>query len=56
MSEALGYVRNGSDWATRRGQVAELQRWRLTRDAWAARRRSDIELSGVEECKPVLGL
>jgi len=56
VSEALGYQRNGTAWATRRGEVAELQCWRLTRDAWASRRRTDIELSGVQECKPVLGL
>jgi RimJ/RimL family protein N-acetyltransferase len=56
VSEALGYERNGTAWATRRGEAAELQCWRLTRDAWASRRRTDIELSGVEECKPVLGL
>jgi RimJ/RimL family protein N-acetyltransferase len=56
VSEALGYARNGTDWATRRGEPAQLLRWRLTRDEWAPRRRTDIELSGVEECKPVLGL
>jgi RimJ/RimL family protein N-acetyltransferase len=56
VSEALGYRRNGTDWATRRGEPAELLRWRLTRDDWARRRRTDIELSGVEECRPVLGL
>jgi RimJ/RimL family protein N-acetyltransferase len=56
VSEGLGYERNGTAWATRRGEAAELQCWRLTREAWAARRRTDIELSGVEECRPVLGL
>jgi RimJ/RimL family protein N-acetyltransferase len=56
VSEALGYARNGTCWATRRGEAAELLRWRLTRDVWASRRRTDIELSGVQECKPVLGL
>lgn len=56
VSEALGYARNGTAWATRRGEAAELLRWRLTRDAWARRRRADIELCGVEACKPVLGL
>jgi RimJ/RimL family protein N-acetyltransferase len=55
VSAALGYTRNGTCWATRRGEPAELLRWRLTRDQWALRRRTDIELSGVEECKPVLG-
>jgi RimJ/RimL family protein N-acetyltransferase len=56
VSEAVGYSRNGSSWATRRGEPAELLGWRLTRDDWRARRRTDIELSGVEECKPVLGI
>ncbi|MFF5085112.1 GNAT family N-acetyltransferase [Actinoplanes sp. NPDC000266] len=56
VSESLGYTRNGSDWATRRGEPAELQRWRLTRAAWTPRRRPDITLTGVEECKPALGL
>jgi RimJ/RimL family protein N-acetyltransferase len=56
VSEALGYTRNGTCWDTRRGEAAELLRWRLTRDEWAPRRRADIELSGVEECRPVLGL
>jgi RimJ/RimL family protein N-acetyltransferase len=56
VSEALGYTRNGTSWGTRNGRAAELLRWRLTREEWAPRRRADIELSGVEECKPVLGL
>ena len=56
VSEALGYTRNGTDWATRRGEPAELLRWRMTRDQWLTRRRTDIELSGVAGCKPVLGL
>jgi RimJ/RimL family protein N-acetyltransferase len=56
VSEALGYTRNGTSWATRGGHPARLQGWRLTREEWAPRRRADIELSGVEECKPVLGL
>jgi RimJ/RimL family protein N-acetyltransferase len=56
VSEASGYTRNGTAWATRRGEPAQLQGWRLTRDEWAARRRDDISLAGVEECKPVLGL
>ncbi len=56
VSEALGYSRNGTDWATRRSEPAELQRWRLTRADWERRRRADITLSGVAECRPVLGL
>jgi RimJ/RimL family protein N-acetyltransferase len=56
VSEALGYTRNGTEWATRRGEPAQLLRWRMTRAGWLSRRRTDIELSGVAECKPVLGI
>lgn len=56
VSEALGYEPNGSNWATRRGDAAQLNRWRLSRERWEANRRSDIELTGVAECLPVLGL
>jgi RimJ/RimL family protein N-acetyltransferase len=56
VSQALGYQPNGLDWATRRGEPAELYRWRLTREQWSARRRDDIELVGVAECLPVLGI
>lgn len=56
VSEALGYQRNGTDWATRRGEPGELYRWRLTREQWAERRREDIELVGVAECRAVFGI
>ena len=54
VSELLGYQPNGTDWATRRGESALLNRWRLERADWQPNRRSDIELSGVDECKAVL--
>jgi len=56
VSQALGYQPNGLDWSTRRGDAAEISRWRLTRDAWSTGRRDDIELIGVAECLPVLGI
>ena len=56
VSRSLGYEQNGSSWATRRGVPAPMCRWLLTRDRWAQQRRSDIELIGVEACRPVLGL
>jgi RimJ/RimL family protein N-acetyltransferase len=56
VSAALGYTRNGSSWDTRRGEPAEIHLWRLTRDQWSAGRRDDIELAGVDECLPVLGI
>lgn len=56
VSERLGYERNGMAWATHQGQPVLGQRWRLMRETWAARRRNDISLSGVDECRAVLGL
>jgi RimJ/RimL family protein N-acetyltransferase len=56
VSQALGYQPNGVDWATRRGAAAQLNRWRLTREHWSTGRRDDIELLGVTECLPVLGI
>ena len=51
VSETLGYERNGTDWDTRRGEPALVQRWRITRGQWLPRRRDDIALSGVEACR-----
>jgi RimJ/RimL family protein N-acetyltransferase len=56
VSRSLGYEENGCTWATRRGQPAELQRWRLRRERWEQHRRDDITLHGVDECRPVFGL
>ena len=56
VSRALGYEPNGTDWATRRGVPAPLNRWRLTRQRWEQARRADIRLAGVGECLPVLGI
>jgi RimJ/RimL family protein N-acetyltransferase len=56
VSEAVGYVPNGVTWATRRGEAAEINRWRLTRERWLRGRRDDIELVGVTDCLPVLGI
>ena len=56
VSRRLGYRPNGTDWDTRRGEAGQIQRWRLTRDTWERVRRTDIDLLGVEQCRPVLGL
>jgi RimJ/RimL family protein N-acetyltransferase len=56
VSRTLGYEPNGTTWDTRRGEAVQLQCWRLTRDAWDRIRRDDIELVGVQECLPALGL
>ncbi len=56
VSQALGYQKNGLTWATRQGEPALLQRWRLTREKWEENRRDDIELHGVEAALSSLGL
>jgi len=56
VSRGLGYAPNGSEWATRQGRPALLNRWRLTRDVWEQHRRDDIELHGVEACRALLPL
>jgi RimJ/RimL family protein N-acetyltransferase len=56
ISRDLGYAPNGSDWATRMGEPALLNRWRLTREVWEQRRRSDIRLHGVDACRAMLPL
>jgi RimJ/RimL family protein N-acetyltransferase len=56
VSQAVGYLPNGLDWATRRGEAAEMNRWRMTRQRWSERRRDDITVTGVDECLPVLGI
>lgn len=56
VSERLGYERNGTAWATQYGQPVLGQRWRLGRQMWAAQRRNDIAVSGVDECRAALSL
>jgi RimJ/RimL family protein N-acetyltransferase len=56
VSRRLGYEPNGFDWATRQGEPALLNRWRLTRDNWEHQRRSDIQLHNIEACRALLPL
>jgi RimJ/RimL family protein N-acetyltransferase len=56
VSRRLGYEPNGHEWATRQGEPALLNRWRLARDSWERRRRDDIRLHGVEACHALLPL
>ena len=56
ISQGLGYDPNGSEWATRQGEAALLNRWRLTRDTWDRRRRDDIQLHNLEACHALLPL
>jgi RimJ/RimL family protein N-acetyltransferase len=56
ISRRLGYEPNGCDWATRRGEPALLNRWRLSRSTWEPRRRDDIQLHNIEACHTFLPL
>ncbi|GAA3116162.1 RimJ/RimL family protein N-acetyltransferase [Kribbella aluminosa] len=56
ISRSLGYAPDGFDWATRRGEPALLNRWRLNRQTWEQHRRSDIELHNVDACHALLPL
>ncbi|HTW98633.1 MAG TPA: GNAT family protein [Acidimicrobiales bacterium] len=53
---ALGYAENGHELVLRRGQPARHLGFRLDRDTWSSRRRSDITLTGLETCKEMFGL
>lgn len=56
VSLSLGYERNGTGWDSRRGESAVIQRWRLPSPVWNGRRRKDIELDGVAECRQMWGI
>ncbi len=51
-----GYEPNGTKRMLRRGEAADLLRFRLGREEWAASRRDDIELVGVEGVRDLLGI
>jgi hypothetical protein len=56
VSRTLGYEPNGTDWATRQGERAQLQRWKLTRQVWQASRRDDNLIHGIEAARTLLPL
>ena len=56
VSERFGYEPNGLAWATHQGKPVLGQQWRLDRETWRARRRSDITMSGVSDCRRTLGI
>lgn len=56
VSRALGYSENGTDWDTRQGEPAPIQRWRLVRESWLPHRRGDIALHGVATCRQLLSI
>jgi RimJ/RimL family protein N-acetyltransferase len=55
VTRSLGYEANGEDVQLRREVPDRLLRFRMTRAAWEGVRRHDIELEGLEPCRPLLG-
>jgi RimJ/RimL family protein N-acetyltransferase len=56
VSRSLGYEPNGNAWASRRGEAALLERWRLTRESWSRTRSDDVVVQGAEACRHTLGM
>ena len=53
----LGYAPNGGTDRLRRGELARTLHFEMPRAHWEANlRRDDIELHGVEACRPLFGL
>jgi RimJ/RimL family protein N-acetyltransferase len=50
-SRALGYTERGRGIAARRGRPESIAYFRLERADWAAQRRDDITLTGLEPCR-----
>ena len=55
VSLRVGYVPDGEQLIARRGEPTVHQSFRLTREAWEQRRRSDIAVDGLEPCLALLG-
>lgn len=55
VSEKLGYTPNGEKLHAPRGAVVRERCYRLDRATWQARRRDDIELIGLDECRAMFG-
>ena len=56
VSRSLGYEKNGEDVKMRRDVADRQVRLRLTRASWEERRRSDIEIEGLDPCRSMFGL
>ena len=55
VTRSLGYQDNGSYTDSREGKAAQHLRFVLTRDRWEQYRRDDIQVSGFDPCRPLLG-
>ncbi|MDQ1701928.1 MAG: hypothetical protein QOF57_1180 [Frankiaceae bacterium] len=56
VSAKLGYAEDGVSRLSPRGELVVEQRLRLTRERWATGRRNDIDIVGLDACRPWFGL
>lgn len=56
VSRALGYVEDGTETHAPRGRRAVEQRFVMTRDAWRARERPGVTVTGFAPCRAMFGL
>lgn len=56
VSRRIGYQDNGMERMAREGAVAEMQRFRLTRQDWERHRAVDVRVDGFDRCRPLFGL
>jgi RimJ/RimL family protein N-acetyltransferase len=55
VTRKLGYEPNGDHYLEVEGKARRELRYTLTRERWAATRRDDIEIEGLEPCLPFFG-
>lgn len=56
VSEKVGYADNGRHLTSRGGEQVESCRFRLTRDAWLAGERPEVDLDGIDAVRRQLGI
>lgn len=56
VSRAVGYEPNGFDRLAPQGVARELQRWRMSREAWAERPRPPVGIEGLDACLELFGI
>lgn len=56
VSKSLGYVENGNEIASFRGQPVRVVRLRLDRETWLEHRRDDIVIEGLDTCLKMFGV
>ncbi|MCA1839400.1 MAG: GNAT family N-acetyltransferase [Actinomycetota bacterium] len=55
VSASIGYETDGTDEAAPRGEVVDVVRFKLTKQAWLASSRPEVEIVGLEGCIDMFG-